>query len=85
MALVRQHCLSTIALPPRLCPLPADFSQPLPFRIPPGHRSLSLVILVIFSDQVSRMYDMMQEVSKTILNYQKSLTGSKDIIYVQDA
>lgn len=31
------------------------------------------------------MYDMMQEVSKTILNYQKSLTGSKDIIYVQDA
>lgn len=42
-------------------------------------------ILVIFSNQVSRMYDMMQEVSKTILNYQKSLTGSKDIIYVQDA
>lgn len=42
-------------------------------------------ILVIFSNEVSRMYDMMQEVSKTILNYQKSLTGSKDIIYVQDA
>lgn len=42
-------------------------------------------ILVIFSNGVSRMYDMMQEVSKTILNYQKSLTGSKDIIYVQDA
>lgn len=42
-------------------------------------------ILVIFSNQVSRMYDMMQEVSKTILDYQKSLTGYKDIIYVQDA
>lgn len=42
-------------------------------------------ILVIFSNEVSRMYDMMQEVSKTILNYQKSLTGSKDIIYVQYA
>lgn len=41
-------------------------------------------ILVIFSNQVSRMYDMMQEVSKTILDYQKSLTGSKDVIFVQD-
>lgn len=42
-------------------------------------------ILVIFSDQVSRMYDMMNEVSKTIFDYQKGLTGSKDVIYAQDA